>query len=159
MEPTRKQKILVVEDENEIRVVLCAYLGLSGFQAIEAKNGHDAIELIPEHEPDLIILDLLMQPVNGWEVLTWLLAYRSSPPIPVIVLTALAGIKDLIRGLEEGAVEYMAKPVQPSKLVERVRTILELNPEQRASLRSEYLKHQRWIMERLYAPQSDEFTC
>lgn len=157
MEITQQQKILVVEDENDIRVVLCAYLQHSGFLAMGVANGYDAIQLIPDLKPDLIILDLIMQPVNGWEVLEWLLAHQDSPPTPVIVLTALADIKDQIKGFEVGAVEYMAKPTQPSKLVERVRELLALNSEQHLKLRNERLERQRWIMEQLYAPQTDEF--
>lgn len=157
MKQKQQQTILVVEDENDIRIVLCAYLQYSNFAAVGAVSGQDAIQLIPTLKPDLIILDLLMQPINGWEVLAWLKTHQPAPPIPVLILTALAEIKDQIKGLEEGAIEYMAKPAQPSKLVGRVRELLTLTPDQFTALRNERLKQLHGIMKQLYATEPEEF--
>ena len=157
-----KTKILVVEDEAYIQQVLCVYLEYSGFDACSASNGQEAMRLIPEFCPHLIVLDLMMQPVDGWEVLHWL---RKKPAtgeapfstIPVLVLTARTQLSDQALGYEAGAVEYMTKPTQPSVLVERIRAILSMNPEQRSTFQRLRTDQQRKTLERLNAPQGDEF--
>ena len=153
-----KAKILVVEDEPEIRQVLSVFLQYAGFEVFGVSNGQEAILNLPVFKPHLVVLDLLMQPVNGHEVLDWLRENSLTPPLPVIVLTALAHVTEKVQGFEEGAVEYLTKPTQPSVLVERIRTILSLSVEQRTLLRSKRMDEQRRVVERLYAPQSDEFV-
>ncbi len=153
-----KARILVVEDEADILQVLCIYLQYSGFEVCGVRSGQEAIQMVPEFCPHLIVLDLMMQPVSGWEVLDWLHANRITPPLPVLVMTALNHLKEQVRGFEEGAIEYLTKPTQPSLLVERIRTILSLTPEQRMMLRHQHMDEKRRVLERLNAPQSDEFT-
>lgn len=154
----KKTKILVVEDETDIQLVLCVYLKFAGFEVRGVSNGQAAIRSIPEFNPHLIVLDLMMQPVSGWDVLDWLRVHHMTPPLPVIVLTALTHVTEQVHGFEEGAIEYMTKPAQPSMLVERIRTILSLNVEQRLLLRSKRMDEQRQVVERLNAPQPDEFS-
>jgi DNA-binding response OmpR family regulator len=153
-----KTKILVVEDEADIQQVLCVFLQYAGFDVLGVSNGQEAILHIPVFKPHLVVLDLLMQPVNGYEVLDWLRENGLTPPLPVIVLTALSHVTEKVQGFEEGAVEYLTKPTQPSVLVERIRTILSLSVEQRTLLRSKRMDEQRRVVERLYAPQPDEFV-
>lgn len=153
-----KAKILVVEDEAEIQQVLCVFLQYAGFEVLGVSNGQEAILNIPIFKPHLVVLDLLMQPVDGYEVLDWLRVNCLTPPLPVIVLTALTHLTEKVQGFEEGAIEYLTKPTQPSVLVERIRTILSLSVEQRMLLRSKRMDEQRRVVERLYAPQSDEFV-
>ncbi|HTD18461.1 MAG TPA: response regulator, partial [Ktedonobacteraceae bacterium] len=104
------------------------------------------------------VLDLMMQPVNGFEVLNWLRVNHLTPPLPVLVMTALTHVTEQVHGFEEGAVEYMTKPTQPSIMVERINTLLSLSVEQRSHLRHKRMDEQRKVMERLLAPQSDEFV-
>jgi DNA-binding response OmpR family regulator len=151
-------KILVVEDDTAILQVLCVYLQYAGFEVYGASNGQEAIRLIPECCPHLIVLDLMMQPVSGFEVLDWLRANRMTPPLPVLVLTALTQLTEQVHGFEEGAIEYMTKPAQPSALVERIRTLLSLTVEQRTLLRHKRMDEQRRVVERINAPQPDEFV-
>lgn len=153
-----KRKILVVEDEADIRQVLVFFLKHSGFEVLSVSNGQEAIQVIPKFAPDLIILDIIMHPVNGWEVLQWLRAQQLTPPLPVLALTALAHVSDQMQGFEEGAVEYLTKPTQPSAVVERVNTILSLNNEQRFMRQRKRLDEQRKTLDRLEAPQRDDFT-
>ncbi len=153
-----KAKILVVEDEAEIQQVLCVFLQYAGFEVLGVSNGQEAILNIPIFKPHLVVLDLLMQPVDEYEVLDWLRVNCLTPPLPVIVLTALTHLTEKVQGFEEGAIEYLTKPTQPSVLVERIRTILSLSVEQRMLLRSKRMDEQRRVVERLYAPQSDEFV-
>ncbi|MFL5629269.1 MAG: response regulator transcription factor [Ktedonobacteraceae bacterium] len=153
-----KSKILVVEDDEDILRVLCAFLEFARFEVRGVTNGQEAISVIPEYCPHLVVLDLMMQPVNGFEVLNWLRVNRLTPPLPVLVLTALTHVTEQVHGFEEGAVEYMTKPTQPSVLVERINTILSLSVEQRSLLRHKRMDEQRRVMEQLLTPQSDEFV-
>ena len=149
-------RILVVEDDFDIRQVLCLYLKYSGFDVLEALDGQEAIRLIPEYHPDLLVLDLMMQPVDGWEVLHWLRARRMNPSLPVLVLTALYQPAEQLLGFEEGAIEYLTKPTQTSLIVERIRTILGLSTEQRMMLQRRRMDEQRNTLDRI-AAQPDEF--
>ncbi len=151
-------KILVVEDDEDILRVLCAFLEFARFEVRGVTNGREAISVIPEYCPHLLVLDLMMQPVNGFEVLNWLRVNHLTPPLPVLVLTALTHVTEQVHGFEEGAVEYMTKPTQPSMLVERINTILSLSVEQRSLLRHKRMDEQRRVMEQLLTPQSDEFV-
>ena len=153
-----KTKILVVEDDAAILQVLCVFLEFAEFEVLGVSNGEEAIHVIPEFCPHLIVLDLMMQPVSGFEVLDWLRANRVTPPLPVLVLTALTQLTEQVHGFEEGAVEYMTKPAQPSALVERIRSILSLSVEERNLLRQKRMDEQRKVVERVYAPQPDEFV-
>ncbi|HLX57821.1 MAG TPA: response regulator [Ktedonobacteraceae bacterium] len=151
-------RILVVEDDFDIRQVLCVYLKHSGFDVCGAIDGQEAIHLIPEYCPDLVVLDIMMKPVDGWEVLHWLSARRSNPPLPVLVLTALYQLTEQLQGFEEGAIEYLTKPTQPGVIVERIRTILGLSAEQRSMLQRKRIDEQRRTLERIAASQPDEFV-
>jgi DNA-binding response OmpR family regulator len=99
----------------------------------------------------------MMRPVSGWEVLQWLRSKRLTPQIPVLVVSALTQLKSQVQGFEEGAIEYITKPTQPSLIVERVRAILALNQQQRAMLQHARMDEQRKTFERVYATQPDEF--
>jgi DNA-binding response OmpR family regulator len=153
-----KAKILVVEDDTDILQVLCVFLKYADFEVRGVSNGQEAIRVVPEFCPHLMVLDLMMHPVSGFEVLDWLRANRITPPMPVLVLTALTQLTEQIHGFEEGAVEYVTKPAQPSALVERIRTILSLSVEQRTLLRRKRIDEQRRVVERIFAPQPDEFA-
>lgn len=150
-------RVLVVEDDFDIRQILCVYLRYSGFEVCTASDGLEAIRLIPEFSPNILVLDIMMQPVNGWEVLHWLRARRLNPPLPVLVLTALYQPEEQVQGFEEGAIEYLSKPTQPDVIVERIRTILGLSMEQRMMLRRKRIDEQRKTLERI-AAQPDEFV-
>ncbi len=153
----RPTRILVVEDDANIQHVLCVYLKHSGFDVLGASDGQEAIAAIPKFCPQLIVLDLMMRPVDGWEVLHWLRARRQATP-PVLVLTALTQLEDQVHGFEAGAVEYLTKPTQPRIIVEHIRKILALSHEQRALLQREHQEQQRKTLNLISAPQPDEFT-
>lgn len=150
-------RILVVEDDADIQHVLCVYLKHSGFDVCGASDGQEAIATIPEFCPHLIVLDLMMRPVDGWEVLHWLRARRQAAP-PVLVLTALTQLEDQVHGFEAGAIEYLTKPTQPRVIVEHIRKILALSNEQRIRLQREHREQQHKTLDLISAPQPDEFT-
>ncbi|HZO72528.1 MAG TPA: response regulator [Ktedonobacteraceae bacterium] len=157
-EAAKNFRVLVVEDEAAIQHVLCFFLNHHGFEALGVSSGQEAIRVIPEFNPHLIILDLMMQPISGWDVLHWLRASHLTPQIPVLLVSALVHLKEQMQGFEEGAIEYITKPTQPSFIVERVRALLSLSSEQRAMLHLKRLDEQRKTLERLYAMQSDEYV-
>jgi DNA-binding response OmpR family regulator len=151
-------RILVVEDDADIQHVLCVYLKHSGFDVRGASDGQEAIAVIPEFCPQLIVLDLMMRPVDGWEVLHWLGARRQTFSPPVLVLTALSQLEDQVHGFEAGALEYLTKPTQPRVIVEHIRKILALSNEQRSHLQRQRQEQQRKTLDLISAPQPDEFT-
>lgn len=150
-----KERILVVEDEADIRQVLCFFLQNSGFDARDVASGSEAIQIIPEYRPHLIILDLMMRPVTGWEVLQWIHEVYNCPTLPVLLLSAQVHFTEQIRGFEKGAVEYMTKPTQPNKVVERVSTLLSLTAEQRLLRQYKRIEDQRKMVARLGEAQKE----
>lgn len=157
MDAPARARILVIEDERPIQQVLCFFLHSSGFAVSGASNGQEAMQAIVEFSPHLILLELEMRPVSGWDILNWLRANFASPP-PVIVLSTLVNLKEQMHGFEEGAIDYITKPTQPSAIVERVRAILAMSQEQRGMLQRKRLDEQRKTLARLYSTQRDEFA-
>lgn len=155
---SKTHKILVVEDEADIQQVLCFFLKQAGFDVLGISSGEEAIRLIPDYCPDLIVLDIMMYPISGWDVLHWLRDNHYTPPLPVLILTAMVHLTEQIHGFEAGAVEYLTKPTQPRIIVERVRTLLTLSNEQRTMLQSTRMDENRKRLERVHAPQPDEFV-
>ncbi len=154
----KNYKILIVEDEADIRQVLCFFLRHSGYDVLDVASGEQAIEVIPEYQPHLLILDLMMGSTSGWDVLQWLHEEYPHPMVPVIILTALVHFSDQIRGFEEGAVEYITKPTQPMKVVERVQLLLSLTPEERLLRQRKRIDDQKKTLQRLLAAKEDEFV-
>jgi DNA-binding response OmpR family regulator len=157
MDAPARARILVIEDEKPIQQVLCFFLNASGFDAFGVSNSQEAMQAIVEFAPHLILLELVMRPISGWDILNWL-RINFAPPPPVIVLSTLVNLKEQMHGFEEGAIEYITKPTQPSTIVERVRAILAMSVEQRGALRRTRLDEQRKTLARLYPTQRDEFA-
>lgn len=157
-ETSKKTKILVVEDAITIQQVLCFFLRHHGFEVLGASDGQEAMRVIPEFAPHLIVLDLVMKPVSGWDILHWLRANHLIPQIPVLVISALVDLTEQMHGFEEGAIDYITKPAQPSVIVERVRLLLSLSSEQRTMLQHKRIDEQRQVLKRIYSVQSDEFV-
>lgn len=121
--------ILVAEDESEIAEILAAYLARSGLRTAVAQDGRKALELHLALKPDLIILDVQMPYVDGWQALAEI---RRRGDTPVIMLTALDQDVDKVMGLRLGADDYVVKPFNPAEVVARVQAVL-----RRTSARSE----------------------
>ena len=111
-----KSKILVIEDERSIRNNLIKFLEAEGFEAIEAENGRIGIEIAEYKLPDLIICDILMPELDGYEVLTYLQENPKTATIPFIFLTVSNNISDLRQSMELGADGYLNKPITSDKL-------------------------------------------
>jgi two-component system KDP operon response regulator KdpE len=120
-EQFRNRVILVVDDEERMVRFIRLNLEHDGFQVIQAIRGTQAIELIRTEMPDLVLLDVMMPDIDGFEVLRMI---REANTVPVIMLTAKGEEEDRIRGLELGADDYITKPFSPRELVSRVRAVL-----------------------------------
>jgi DNA-binding response OmpR family regulator len=113
--------VLVVEDEASISEVVALYLRRAGFEVLAASDGHQALDILARENPDLVVLDLMLPGVDGYEVTRRL---RSRADTPIIMLTARKTEADRIAGLEMGADDYVVKPFSAQELVSRVRAVL-----------------------------------
>ena len=118
---SKDRRILVVDDEERMVRFIRLNLEHDGFQVIEAFNGTKAIDQVRSSLPDLILLDVMMRDMDGFEVLR---IVREVSSVPVIMLTAKGEEDDRVRGLELGADDYVTKPFSPRELVSRVRAVL-----------------------------------
>ncbi|HCU57665.1 MAG TPA: DNA-binding response regulator [Anaerolineaceae bacterium] len=117
----RKYRILVVDDERRMVGFIRLNLEQDGFEVIEAFNGTDALNRLRDSLPDLILLDVMMPDIDGFEVLRTI---REISQVPVIMLTAKGEEDDKVKGLELGADDYVTKPFSPRELVSRVKAVL-----------------------------------
>ena len=111
------QRVLVVEDEPENRLLLRVVLTSEGYEVAEAEDGPAALAAAREHRPDLILLDVMMPGMNGYAVLEALRADAATRSVPVIMLTALAQRGDVERAAEMGVAGYVTKPFEPADLL------------------------------------------
>ena len=118
------QKILVVEDEPDIRKLVQYNLTQERFNVLEAEDGEQALKLLQREKPNLVILDLMLPGLSGMELCKLLKQRSETAKLPILMLTAKAGEADRIVGLEMGADDYLAKPFSPREMVARVRAIL-----------------------------------
>jgi DNA-binding response OmpR family regulator len=116
------ERILVVEDEGELRRLICAYLGSEGYLPLEAGDGAEALSRWREEHPDLIILDWMLPKRSGLDVAREIRTGHA--PTPIIMLTARNEEADVVLGLELGADDYLVKPVSLRQLVARIRAVL-----------------------------------
>jgi two-component system KDP operon response regulator KdpE len=118
---TSKAKILVIEDEEEITRLLEFRFQQEGYDVLAAKNGVDGLRILQQEHPDLVMLDVMMPRMNGWETCKRIRQYSD---VPIIMLTALGQEADKVRGLELGADDFVTKPFSLAELVARVRAAL-----------------------------------
>ena len=116
-----KQKILIVDDDASISELISLYLEKEMFDTRCAADGEEALQLFPEYQPNLVILDLMLPGIDGYEVCRRL---RASSQVPVIMLSAKGETFDKVLGLELGADDYMVKPFESKELVARVKAVL-----------------------------------
>jgi DNA-binding response OmpR family regulator len=122
-------KILIVDDETDLRFVIGKMLTKEGYEIIEAESGEEALEVLKENSPDLILLDVMMPGLDGWETCAKMKSEEKTNSIPIIMLTAKTADEDKIKALEEcGAVWHISKPIDRSKFIEAVKWVLESPP-------------------------------
>lgn len=121
---TGSKKILVVEDEFNIRRLVRVNLEKAGYSVIEAENGEIGLEIMSSDRPDLVILDIMMPKLDGLETIRRAKADAKLSPIPVIFLTAKAQDQDVLQGWQEGCEMYLTKPFNPLDLLIVIKRIL-----------------------------------
>ena len=121
-----KEKVLVVDDSREILLVMKQLLLNNGYQPLLAENGLAGLKMVEEHDPDLIVLDLSMPVVDGWQVCERI---REKSAVPIIILTAAhVTDEDTVRGLDLGANDYITKPFNQHVMLARIRSALRWSP-------------------------------
>jgi diguanylate cyclase (GGDEF)-like protein len=127
----KNQKILVVDDEEHIRKIIKFQLEKAGYKVETADDGVHALKAIDESPPDLVLLDLMMPNMDGYEVCRRLKSNYQTNHIPIIMVTAKADLENKLQGFEDGANDYIAKPFAISELLVRVRNVLQWSQLQR----------------------------
>ncbi|MAU01295.1 MAG: DNA-binding response regulator [Anaerolineaceae bacterium] len=121
-----KEKVLVIDDSREMLLVMKHLLLNNGYQPLLAENGLAGLEMVEEHDPDLIVLDLSMPVVDGWQVCERI---REKSAVPIIILTAAhVTDEDTVRGLDLGANDYVTKPFNQQVMLARIRSALRWSP-------------------------------
>ena len=118
------KKIVLAEDEPQIARLIEFKLKKEGYSVTWRENGEEALKAIKADKPDLILLDIMMPVMDGYEVLRRLKEDENLKSIPVIMLTAMAQEKNVVKGIDLGAEDYITKPFHPAELLARVKRIL-----------------------------------
>ena len=144
--------VLIVDDVESIRTLIRSYLTEDGFRVVTAANGREALFVARDEKPDLILLDIMMPELGGYEFMR---AYQREGEAPIIMLTARVDEGDRVLGLEMGADDYVTKPFSPRELAARVRAVLRRLPGERGpasinhgELTLNFLKHEAFLADK-----------
>ncbi|WP_310828749.1 response regulator transcription factor [Paenibacillus pedocola] len=133
-----KLQVLIVDDEWNMRNLIRIYLMKEGFRIQEAATGQEALSMIKKHSFDIVLLDVMMPDMDGWQVCK---EVRETETVPILMLTARSETKDKIHGLGVGADDYLTKPFEPEELLARIYSLI------RRSTISKSVQPQQWVME------------
>ena len=140
--------VLVIDDEAPIRLLCRVNLEAEGMEVLEAGDGVTGLEKAQEHVPDVILLDVMMPGLDGWQVAEQLLEDERTNSIPLVFLTARAEVRDRARGLDLGGIDYVSKPFNPLELAPLVRDLVErVDRGERAQVRRERITELRELIE------------
>ena len=141
-------EVLVIDDEAPIRLLCRVNLEAEGMDVLEAADGPTGLVEAREHVPDVVLLDVMMPGLDGWQVAEQLLEDDRTSEIPIIFLTARAEFRDRARGLDIGGVDYVTKPFNPVELAPLVRELIErVERGERDELRREKIQELRDLLE------------
>ena len=142
-------RVLVIDDESPIRLLCRVNLEAEGMEVLEAADGPSGLEKARAEAPDVILLDVMMPGLDGWQVAEELIDGDATSSIPIVFLTARAEARDRARGLDLGGIDYVTKPFNPVELAPLVRDLLErVARGERDDLRREKLSELRMLLER-----------
>jgi CheY-like chemotaxis protein len=116
----KPKRILIVDDEERVREMIGFRLRLFGYEVLEAANGREALDVAQREKPDLVLLDVMMPELDGFQVCSRLKQDEATRGIPVVILTAKAEAKDVTRAVNSGAADYVVKPYDPVVLQQKV---------------------------------------
>ncbi len=134
-------KILIVDDDATMVNLLSTLLELDGFQPVKALSGREALDLIKADLPDLVLLDIMMPEMDGFEVLSIIREDPKTEKLPVIMLTAKKDDQDIFEGWNKGADEYVTKPFDPRELVRIIQTVLSRTYDERLEERARHVEY------------------
>jgi len=120
----RRKKVLIVDDESSMVSVLQRHVSNAGYEFVSASNGQEALEKIEKEEPDLVLLDLVMPGMNGFETCRRIRENEKTKKLPVLIITALRGQSDSAAATASGANEFIVKPIDGADLAKRLRARL-----------------------------------
>jgi two-component system alkaline phosphatase synthesis response regulator PhoP/two-component system response regulator VicR len=144
------EKILIIDDDATMVNLLSTILEIDGFETRKALSGKDAFRLLSEEgAPDMVLLDIMMPEMDGFEVLARLRNDPATKKLPIIMLTARTDDKDIFEGWRRGADEYVTKPFDPRDLVETIRTVLSRSMEERLEERAHHVESLLEILQRV----------
>ena len=141
-------KTLVIDDEAPIRLLCRVNLEAEGVEVLEAADGATGLEIAKREKPDAILLDVMMPGLDGWSVAERLLSDEETAAIPIIFLTARADLRDRVRGMDAGGLDYVTKPFNPVELASLVRDVVDAVARgEREQLRTERIAELRSLFE------------
>jgi len=141
-------RTLIIDDEAPIRLLCKVNLEAEGIEVLEAADGVTGLEVARAEKPDAILLDVMMPGLDGWNVAEELLADESTSAIPIIFLTARADLRDRVRGMDAGGLDYITKPFNPLELATVVRQVVDaVGRGEREQLRTERIAELRALFE------------
>ncbi len=135
-----RRTVLVVDDEPDVLLLCRVNLEFEGYEVIEAADGEEAMERVRSARPDVVLLDVMMPKMDGWQVLGAIKEDPELADIPVVMLTAKVQDQDQIRGWSQGAADYITKPFSPLALSQVLQDVLETDPEEEARRRQMILE-------------------
>ncbi len=141
-------RVLVIDDEAPIRLLCRVNLEAEGMEVLEASDGPTGLEKARNDEPDVILLDVMMPGLDGWQVAEELIDGESTSAIPIVFLTARAEARDRARGLDLGGIDYVTKPFNPVELAPLVRELIgRVERGERDELRREKIQELRDLLD------------
>ena len=157
------RKILIIDDDEKLNRLLTDYLSKMGFTVLTATFPSTGLEKLEEETPDLVILDVMLPEMDGFEVCRTI---RQSSSVPVVMLTARGEVMDRVVGLEIGADDYLPKPFEPRELVARIHAILRrIQTISKSGIKTigalciDYHKYEVWVDDKLVHLTLNEFEC
>jgi two-component system KDP operon response regulator KdpE len=136
-------RVLIVDDDPMVTRLVRINLELENFEVVEAWDGKTALDIIKNQTPDLLLLDIMMPQMDGWEILKKIREDPAVKDLPIVALTAKVQDEDIARGWRMGADGYIVKPFNPVSLAETLRQILATTPEEREELRRQEVARMR----------------
>lgn len=121
----RKKVVLVIDDNPDLLDIVDAILSNSGYIVAKAQSGENGVQVAKALHPDLILLDINMPRMDGWEVLSLLKGQNETKNVPVAIFSVRTDLRDKMMGFQRGAVDYISKPFQYNKLTEKIEKILD----------------------------------
>ena len=141
-------KVLIIDDEAPIRLLCRVNLEAEGMEVVEAPDGPTGLEVVESERPDAILLDVMMPGLDGWSVAERLLDKEDTSEIPIVFLTARADLRDRVRGMDLGGLDYITKPFNPVDLASLVEEVVSAVARgEREQLRSDKIAELRVLFE------------